>query len=480
MMRAKPFNWRAHGGHEEYAFVGGYPTRETVQNAYDDADLNRAIQAYRFFFPTVSGLAIYEGNEASGLVPNQIFGILDTQPKHVTLTPISDTPYGPMLIDLRIGGMVVELPPGPLSGMAMDINQRWIGDIGLPGPDAGNGGAHLFLPPKFSGDVPPHHHVWHSTSNRLIIGVRSIPVDGDMRAAMDRLRAIDVRPVKTSTSWGEPRWINVTDRPQDTTPAKWESNIGFWEALHRAIDSEPPIEGYLNYYGELAALGIAKGRAFAPDNRMRDILQVAARIGNAQLRVQAFADRRPDRVVWPDRNWEWVGLRCENADFATPSYTDLDARETWFYQAVGASPAMFRRSEGVGSICWLTAHDHGGAYLDGAKTYRLAIPQPVPARLFWSVTVYDALSRSEIQTDQRRAALRSLFELRNEKDDSLSLYFGPKAASGAERRWIKTIPGRGWFAYFRIYGPESAAFDQSWKPGDFVAIRRDDTDLLIL
>jgi hypothetical protein len=52
--------------------------------------------------------------------------------------------------------------------------------------------------------------------------------------------------------------------------------------------------------------------------------------------------------------------------------------------------------------------------------------------------------------------------------------------NGAERRWIKTIPGRGWFAYFRLYGPESPAFDQSWKPGDFVAIRRDDTDLLII
>ena len=39
---------------QEYAFKGGFPTPETVQQAYDDADLNRAIQAYRFFYPTVS------------------------------------------------------------------------------------------------------------------------------------------------------------------------------------------------------------------------------------------------------------------------------------------------------------------------------------------------------------------------------------------------------------------------------------------
>ena len=50
----------------KYLFEGGYPTPETVQRAYDDADLNRAVQAYRLFFPTVSGLAIFKGNVAAG------------------------------------------------------------------------------------------------------------------------------------------------------------------------------------------------------------------------------------------------------------------------------------------------------------------------------------------------------------------------------------------------------------------------------
>jgi hypothetical protein len=38
-------------------------------------------------------------------------------------------------------------------------------------------------------------------------------------------------------------------------------------------------------------------------------------------------------------------------------------------------------------------------------------------------------------------------------------------------RWIKTESGKGWFAYIRIYGPELAAFDKSWKPGDFEAVQ---------
>jgi hypothetical protein len=54
---------------DPYVFEGGFPTPETIQRAYDDADLNRAVQAYRFFFPTVSGLAIFKGNVAAGWSP---------------------------------------------------------------------------------------------------------------------------------------------------------------------------------------------------------------------------------------------------------------------------------------------------------------------------------------------------------------------------------------------------------------------------
>ncbi|MFF1902043.1 hypothetical protein [Kitasatospora sp. NPDC058218] len=34
---------------------------------------------------------------------------------------------------------------------------------------------------------------------------------------------------------------------------------------------------------------------------------------------------------------------------------------------------------------------------------------------------------------------------------------------------MQTVPGRGWFCYFRIYGPAQPAFDGSWRPGDLTA-----------
>jgi hypothetical protein len=84
------------------------------------------------------------------------------------------------------------------------------------------------------------------------------------------------------------------------------------------------------------------------------------------------------------------------------------------------------------------------------------------------VTVYDAATRSEIDSGQGHAALRSLFELKDApKTGSVVLHFGPAPPASGESHWIRTIPARGWFVYFRIYGPEEAAFDGSWKPGDF-------------
>jgi hypothetical protein len=457
-----------HPSAPDYRYGRGYPPPDSVQREYDDADLNRAIEAYRFFYPTVSGAAIFKGTAKVGVVPNKVFGTLDSQPKHVGFTLNSDTPYAPLLLDLSDGPMVVELAPGPLICIAMDINQLWVADLGLPGPSAGQGDKVIFVPPGYREKLPTGYRVANSPSNRMLVGVRSLPVNGNVPVAIERIKKVKVHPLNPVAGWPETKWLDLTPMPQDTTPLAWEDNMQFWRELHEVIDTEPTIPRFHNMYGELAACGIEKGKPFHPDARMTGILEKAARMGNAQMRVESFADRRPDRVVWADRKWEWAALRFEDGDFNSDNYADLYARDKWFYQAIGASPAMFKRDTTAGSLYWLGTRDRSGAYLDGGKTYKLSMPQPVPAKLFWSVTVYDADTRSQIQTDQGKAALRSLFELKNASPSvPTELHFGPSALAGHEDRWIKTIPGKGWFVYIRIYGPEESAFNGRWKPGDF-------------
>jgi len=455
-----------------YTFERGFPTPETIQRAYDEADLNRAVQAYRYFYPTVSMAAIWKGNESVGVFGNKGALLMEGSPHQLVFTPNSDTPYAGLPLDLSGGPLVVELPPGPLMCVINDLNQRYVADLGLPGPDGGTGGKHLILPPDYKGDVPAGYYASTSSTNRILLMLRVIPVNGDINAAFEMMKTIKVTPLNASAGWRQPEWQELGNRQMIGAPMQFEANFKYWDELYEVINTEPPRDADRNYYGELAVLGIVKGQPFNPDARMKNILEQAARMGSAQMRVQSFADRRPDREVWPDRKWEWATLRSENGTFDAPTYVDLDAREKWFYQAQIESPAMFRRTAGAGSLYWLGLKDNTGAYLDGGKSYRLTVPQPVPAKLFWSVTVYDSDTRSEIQSDLNHAALRSMYELKDQTGTKpVDLYFGPEAPSGMRARWIKTLPGKGWFAYFRIYGPDQAAFDGSWKPGDFERIK---------
>ena len=45
--------------------------------------------------------------------------------------------------------------------------------------------------------------------------------------------------------------------------------------------------------------------------------------------------------------------------------------------------------------------DSNGNPYDGAKTYKVTLPKNIPARAFWSFTVYDNQSRSMLDTPQR-------------------------------------------------------------------------------
>jgi hypothetical protein len=450
-------------------FRGGFPAPEIARRLYDEADLNRAILAYKFFYPNISMAGLAAAFEKFAPVENKAFFMLSGSPKQILFTPNSDTPYAALPLDLRAGPITVELPAGPLIGVANDGNFRWVMDMGVPGPDAGKGGKHILLPPEWKGDTPQGYYIGQSSTYRVFLIIRSLPQGADMEGAIARIRTVKVRPLTPPAGWSEPTWTDVSDRSFDATPITWEKTLRFWEVLHQIIDTEPTYAPYRNYYGELAGLGIVKGKPFTPDDRMKGILERAAQMANDQMRVASLADSRPDRIVWPDRkSWEWVTLVPENGTFDAPTYVDLDARAIWFWQATFESPAMFRRKAGGGSVYWFAARDKTGAFVDGSKLYRLTIPEPVPVSLFWSVTVYDPDTRSEIQTDQGKAALRSLFELKDvPKTGATELYFGPSAPVGKEGQWIKTNPGKGWFVYLRLYGPEAPAFDGSWKPSDF-------------
>ncbi|ALG83230.1 DUF1214 domain-containing protein [Gordonia phthalatica] len=430
-------------------------------------EFHRAVEVYRFFYPIVSAEAALEGHRKLGLADNRDAYLVALTPSTTAFTGNSDTPYLTMNLNLRTAGpMVVEIPAGPYMGFVNDHNYRAVQDLGLAGPDAGSGGRHLILPPGWEGTVPDGYHAVQARTFELWLLVRTVPANGQVDDALAALRLLNVYPMAEASA--PPSLAFVDDQDIHNTPVPWEDNIQFWEHLHRVLSTEPPIDEYRVMYALAASLGITHDEPFAPNSSERELLEHAARAGRDALLASGYASTRAERVVWDDRHWEWLHIGGD-ANFETSHGMDLEARERWFSQAIGVTPKMLLRSPGVGSLYWSAYRDSAGAFLVGGKSYRLTVPLPVPAGQFWSITIYDSASRSQIRTAQGKAALRSVVELTESTgNESVDLHFGPVQPNGGADRWIQTNPGGQWFAFLRIYQPQPSAFDGSWRPGDFV------------
>jgi hypothetical protein len=87
------------------------------------------------------------------------------------------------------------------------------------------------------------------------------------------------------------------------------------------------------------------------------------------------------------------------------------------------------------------------------------------------VTLYEAENASGLANGQPFPSLGSRDKPVMNADGSTDVYFGPSAPAGKERNWLATVPGKGYFAILRLYGPTEAAIDKSWKPGDIQKLK---------
>src|SRR5271167_1717829 len=107
--------------------------------------------------------------------------------------------------------------------------------------------------------------------------------------------------------------------------------------------------------------------------------------------------------------------------------------------------------------------DSEGKPFVGASNYRLHLPPNIPAAIFWSLTLYDASNASGLANGQPFPSLGSRDKPAQNADGSTDICVGPKAPAGKEANWLATVPGRGFFAILRLYGPAETALNRTWK-----------------
>lgn len=452
-------------------FTDGAPDENTVKLVYDQLDFARGIEAFLTGIPAASVYAACVGVNKAGAKRNQDFGITEDlmDARSLFLTPNSTTVYVFTCIDLKDGPMVMEVPPGVL-GPVDDAYFRWVTDIGVTGPDKGKGGKYLFVPPGYSGSAPAEgYFVAKPRTNLNLIFFRAFVENGDLAGAVRGVKA-GTRLYALSAAANPPTttFLNTSGMQLNTISS---NTFQFYEELNAVVQNEPADFVSPETVGLFAAIGIKKGHPFAPDTRMKTILIDAVAVGNATARAFDWASRDPRARYYPDR--QWVTAFIGNSYlFANGAERMLDARSMFFYYATGVTPAMAYSKPGTGSAYVAAFRDSEGRYFDGSRTYKITLPGPIPAKQFWSFTVYDNQTRSMLETDQKLAGIDSTErDIETNVDGSVTVWFSPKAPAGQEKNWVETRPGKGWNTLLRLYGPLEPWFDKTWKPGDFELVQ---------
>ncbi len=441
----------------------GYPSAETAQKLYDEMDFQRATQAYIWALPAVGFKSLYDAQtKVFGAKNGDVVLFQTLKDKAGMLTPNITTLYAFSFWDMATQGpLVIEVPAGATAGGVMDIWQQPITDMGQTGPDKGAGGKYLIVPPDGPAIEAPGYTVVRSPSNQLWFGTRGL--DPDPKIAEETVRKHRLY------GWAErenPRLSQYIPVGGKDWQSAQPDTIEYWRLLSELYAREPVAPRDRMMFGMLAPLGIEAGKPFSPDARQAKILADAAKVGELMSRTIAFDKRYPGATVYPGKHWEFAVLFELDQETPAKDRVQFDPRGSWFYEAIGMSVGMQGRVVGFGQVYLETSKDKAGNWLDGSKTYRMRVEPNPPVKQFWSITLYDNVTRGPVITDAGSADLSSRKpDLVKNADGSVDVYFGPTKPTGATN-WIKTNAGKGWFPYFRFYGPTEAYFDKSWQLND--------------
>jgi hypothetical protein len=142
----------------------------------------------------------------------------------------------------------------------------------------------------------------------------------------------------------ETKFVEASGKSFNTIPP---SDYGFFEMINENVQQEPATSYDVELAGQLAAIGIGKGKPFEPDARMKKILTDAAAVGNAVGRVLnwRYTVIHPDWSYYPGSMWGtmlWEG----GAFFETPppEFTKEGAYSNRFYPPALGRSTRARRS----------------------------------------------------------------------------------------------------------------------------------------
>jgi hypothetical protein len=473
-----------------------YLTPESAQLLSDELFFQRAVQVYQLAYPAMGGAGMFYEIEKAGATTGDVIYWSDFMTSDFEiLTGNTSVLYLFSLQDLSNGPVILNVPAGNLQGHIDNIYQQQLVDFGVVGPNEGNEGFFLVLPPDYDGEIPENfdinvpielpenldeldgeitndHFVVRSDTTQFLFIARAFVNAPDKAAAEELITGLQVYNLSEIDNPPPTKFIDVSGMELKLAHPTTE---GFWEFLHEVYSKETTVrDDDKNLIGLMHSIGIVPGEPFEPDDHYKELLDKSAVIGDLMTRNIAYDNPvKEPYIYYPEKNWEIAFMTKDPGFEDERGATMIENRLGYTYQAITTADAMVLQLVDKGSKYLINYRDANDNFLSGSNTYHLHIPADVPAGNFWSLVVYDAETRSMIKNDlQLLPAIRSLDsdKLKQNEDGSYDVYVAPEAPEGFENNWVKSNKGDGWFGLFRFYSPTAEFYDKSWQLPDFEKI----------
>jgi len=443
------------------------PRAYTATELGQRALYRRAIEAAIWGMPIVNYDLMYQAAKRLNADYNQIvYWSRLPNWKNQTLTPNPDAIYILPIYSTKDGPVVLEIPPagdeGSITGSIDDCWQTAIEDIGPSGADKGSGGKYLILPPDYKDKIPDGYLPMPSSTYQGYVLARSIlrsGSDADIAKAVAYGKRINLYPFTHVANPPASKYVDVVDHVFDSCIAY---DLRFYQSLARMVEYEPWLLRDKVMIDFLKTIGIEKGKPFNPDPTTQEILKGAIQ------EAHEWMEAKYENVFSPfNQGAQWAlpaspevvdGLQT---NFANPDHYPIDGRGITYSYAFFSAKHL-----GAGQFYLMTIKDNKGQAFDGGQIYRLTVPPNAPVKQYWSATVYDRATHAMIRNMPRASRSSQNPDLKKNADGSVDVYFGSIAPAGKESNWVPTDPKGKFEVLFRLYGPEKALFDKTWKLPD--------------
>lgn len=269
-----------------------------------------------------------------------------------------------------------------------------------------------------------------------------------------------VYPLAQAAHPPETVFVDVKDGDYDST-IRYDAT--FFDNLNRIVQSEPWIDRDRVMIDQLKTLGIEKGKPYQPSEPTRAILNSAAQEARTWLSARYDAGFPP--FFSATSRWTFPSypslIQAAQASYAEPDTYPVDDRGVAYsYAFIGL------KRLGAGQFYLISIKDKDGEAYDGSKNYKLTVPANAPVKQYWSVTAYDRELHTLIKGMSRASRSSQIPELQKNADDSIDIFFGPKAPEGKNSNWVPTDPSRKFELMFRLYAPTEEFFKKQWLLSD--------------